>query len=115
METNQIRYRDAVEDIMMKLGHFRNLIIEMSSKGEPSKDNWNEVMMFSPDEWETIAITIQQFDQFIKSANELNDKTYEERDHFLKSNKLFVVLVYNLSNHWYKRIEDIIHKQGEKA
>lgn len=115
MEANQIRYRDAIEEIIMKLGHFRDLMIEMSKNGEPLEDRWNEVMMFSPEEWETIAITIQQFDQFIKQANELNDRSFLEREDFLKSNSLFVVLAYNLSNHWYKRIEDIIRQQGGKA
>lgn len=109
----QIEINELVDVVIFKLGHLRDLLVDMAKNGEAStEDKWNEVVMFSPDEWEDIALTIQHFNHFMKEVNKLEDQN--DIDDYYDKNKSMLSLVHDLSCHWYSRIEEM-KKENNKA
>ena len=108
MVTNgrEVNVNEMMDSILLKLGHLRDLLIDMAKNGEAStEDKWNEVIMYSPDEWEEIAFTIQHFNKFVKDVH--NMKSQDEIDAYYKKNDQLLALIYDLSNHWYVRLENM--------
>lgn len=108
MVTNgkEVHVNEMMDSIILKLGHLRDLLIDMAKNGEAStEDKWNEVIMYSPDEWDEIAFTVQHFNHFMKELNAL--KSQDEIDAYYTKNIRFLALVYDLSNHWYVRLENM--------
>lgn len=108
MVTNgkEVHVNEMMDSIILKLGHLRDLLIDMGKNGEAStEEKWNEVIMYSPDEWEEIAFTVQHFDHFLKELNAL--KNQDEIDAYYTKNIRFLALVYDHSNHWYVRLENM--------
>ena len=108
MVTNgrEVNVNEMMDTIILKLGHLRDLLIDMAKNGEASsEDKWNEVIMYSPDEWDEIAFTIQHFNQFMKELNALENQ--DEIDAYYTKHIRFLALTYDLSNHWYVRLENM--------
>lgn len=108
MVTNgkEVHVNDLMDSIILKLGHLRDLLIDVAKNGEASsEDKWNEVIMYSPDEWDEIAFTVRHFNHFMKELNAL--KSQDEIDTYYEKNIRFLALVYDLSNHWYVRLENM--------
>lgn len=106
MNGKEVHVNEAMDTIVLKLGHLRDLLIDMAKNGEASsEDKWNEVIMYSPDEWEEIALAIQHFNKFVKEVQKL--KSQDAIDAYYKKNDQLLALIYDLSNHWYVRLENM--------
>lgn len=97
----EMNITDIVNEIAIKLTKLHSIIdegIKMGNDEQPTA----EMLAFSPEEWETIAITIAHYNLFCDEYRTM--KTNEEKRKFFESRASFLGYVRDMIAHWYDMI-----------
>ena len=100
---HQVNLFDIIDEINEKLSTFRS-VMNQASKAESEKDLQSIVFLYSPEEWEQIAITIMHYQFFWNEYHKLK-QSEEELRKFANENASFLGYARDMVASWYSRIE----------
>lgn len=101
-KTYEMNVHDLLKEINEKLSRFQRIILDNRNKKD-EKSMSAEMLMYTPEEWETISLTIIHYQLFMQSVREKNGNE-EELKSFLVSNVRFLGYLRDIVSSLYSRL-----------
>lgn len=102
IKPTKININDLITEINAKLGEFRSILVE-ASKAKSEEELPSIILMYSPEEWEQISITIQHYNYAMEKWHLL--KTDTEKREWCEENAKLFAYIRDMVASWHARIE----------